>query len=63
MYPEENKLHMMWMALLYHLALKEKNHFFQGTNNFKFLLKIDHNVFIDMNSKAILVDLEFKFLR
>ena len=59
MHPEENKSHMMWMALLCHLSLKEKNHFFPGTNISKLLLKIDHSMSINRTFKAILVNVKF----
>ena len=49
---------MMWMALLCHLPLKEKNHFFPG-NISKFLLKIDHNMSINITFKVILVNVKF----
>ena len=58
MHPEENRLHMMWMALLCHLPLKEKNHFFPGTKISKFLLKIDHSMSINRTFKAILVNVK-----
>ena len=50
---------MMWMALLCHLPLKEKNHFFPGTNISKFLLKIDHSMSINLTVKVILVNVKF----